>query len=228
MTGLFLSRARLRREAPVAAFARLLVPEEIGPQAAAAHQLVWALFSDGADRRRDFLWRQDRPGQFLALSSRPPNPLNDIFDLETKSFAPDLAVGDRLGFVLHANPVIARQTAPGQRGQRHDVVMDALRQHPPGEARAAARHEVMLVAGRAWLARQGAAHGFSLPGDVAVDGYETIRITRPGTAALRFGVLDFEGILTVTDPAALLTAIGTGFGRARAFGCGLMLIRRVP
>ena len=30
------------------------------------------------------------------------------------------------------------------------------------------------------------------------------------------------------DPGAFLVALAAGFGRAKAFGCGLMLIRRMP
>ncbi len=40
------------------------------------------------------------------------------------------------------------------------------------------------------------------------------------------GVLDYEGVLTVEDPVLFLSALTVGFGRARAFGCGLMLVRR--
>ena len=43
-----------------------------------------------------------------------------------------------------------------------------------------------------------------------------------------FGVMDFSGMLEVKDPARFLTQLAQGFGRARAFGCGLMLIRRIP
>jgi CRISPR system Cascade subunit CasE len=42
-----------------------------------------------------------------------------------------------------------------------------------------------------------------------------------------FGVLDISGVLEVRDPARFLARLIQGFGRARAFGCGLMLIRRV-
>jgi CRISPR system Cascade subunit CasE len=35
-------------------------------------------------------------------------------------------------------------------------------------------------------------------------------------------------VLTVRNPASFLATLGQGFGRARAFGCGLMLIRRAP
>lgn len=226
MTALWLSRVRLRQAAPVAALARLLVPEEGGAQKVAAHRLVWALFADGPERQRDFLWRQERPGEFLALSTRPPNPLDDLFSIESKPFEPVLTEGDRLAFRLHANPVVARKTTAAGRGQRHDVVMDALHRLPPGAGRAEARPDAVVQAGRAWLARQGEAHGFRPEGDVAVDGYETLRLAREDGRPIRFGVLDFEGVLRVTDPGRFLAALAQGFGRARAFGCGLMLIRR--
>jgi CRISPR system Cascade subunit CasE len=226
MTGLFLSRAHLRRDAPVAALANLLVPEDAADRVAASHRLVWALFADAADRQRDFLWREEKPGHFLALSVRPPDDPHHLFDLDFKPFAPVLSSGDRLGFTLRANPVVARPEAIGQRGKRHDVVMDLLRDVPHGE-RAKARPEAMLTAGRAWLARQGEAHGFAPLGDAAVDGYASVRIPRTTGKPAVFGVLDISGVLEVRDPLAFLTRLSQGFGRARAFGCGLMLIRRV-
>ncbi|MFC7557472.1 type I-E CRISPR-associated protein Cas6/Cse3/CasE [Pseudoroseomonas wenyumeiae] len=39
-------------------------------------------------------------------------------------------------------------------------------------------------------------------------------------------MLDLTGILVVRDVALFLPALAAGFGRARAFGYGLMLIRR--
>jgi CRISPR system Cascade subunit CasE len=226
VTELWLSRARLRRDAPSAALARLLVPDAADARAAAAHHLVWSLFADGPDRRRDFLWRQEGPGRFLALSARPPTNLSELFEIESKPFAPVISAGDRLGFALRANPVVARATAPGTRGKRHDVVMDALRDIPKGAQRAEARPDKLVEAGRAWLARQGAAHGFCPVEGVAVDGYARVRIPRAGGSPAVFGVLDFEGALTVEDPPSFLAALAAGFGRARSFGCGLMLIRR--
>lgn len=223
---LHLSRAQLRRDAPVAALAGLLVPTEGGARAGAAHRLVWALFADGPERRRDFLWREEGPGRFLILSARPPANPHGLFDLDgPKPFEPALAPGDRLGFLLRANPVVSRGAERGVRGKRHDVVMDALHAVPSGE-RAGLRQAAIVEAGRAWLARQGAVHGFEPEAEVAVDGYEQVRVPRQGARPAIFGQLDFEGRLTVRDPAAFLPALAAGFGRARAFGCGLMLIRR--
>ena len=234
MSPLFLSRARLRRDAPVAALARLLVPPDSAARMASAHHLVWSLFADGADRRRDFLWREERPGSFLTLSARPPADPHGLFDLDDpKPFAPNLVPGDRLAFTLRANPVVARPDTPGKRGKRHDVVMDALHGVPSG-ARAEARPDIIVAAGSAWLARQGGAHGFVADDRLNVDGYETVRLARDRPdrgerpAPIRFGMLDIGGVLTVRDADRFLAALAAGFGRSRAFGCGLMLIRRAP
>ncbi len=192
---------------------------------AAVNRLVWALLTDGPDRQRDFLWREEGPGRFMALSTRPPTPMPDLFDVDAKPFEPALARGDRLVFSLRANPVVARVAAPGQRGKRHDVVMDALHALPQAQ-RAAARLGAVADAGQAWLERQGAAHGFTLAEGVGVDGYEPVRIPRDSGKPARFSQMDFTGRLTVTDPEVFLASLSRGFGRARAFGCGLMLIRR--
>jgi CRISPR system Cascade subunit CasE len=226
MTALFLSRASLRRDTSVAALAELLVPSNSQDRVGASHKLVWALFADSAGRQRDFLWREEKPGHFLALSRRPPDDPHHLFDLDYKTFTPALSAGDKLGFTLRANPVVARPEARGERGKRHDVVMNALSTVPP-EDRALARPQAVLTAGRAWLARQGAAHGFAPLYDADVDGYDSLRIPRAGGKPAVFGVLDISGVLEVHDPARFLARLALGFGRARAFGCGLMLIRRV-
>jgi CRISPR system Cascade subunit CasE len=44
--------------------------------------------------------------------------------------------------------------------------------------------------------------------------------------AVAFTTFDLEGEIVVDDPAKFLAQLPKGFGRAKAFGCGLMLIRR--
>jgi len=221
-----LARARLRRDRPADALARILVPEEAGARIGAAHSLVWALFADGPDRRRDFLWREVRPGEFLILASRTPADPHDLFDLEYKPFAPVLRPGQRLGFDLRANPVVSVHETPGQRGRRADVVMHALHDLGPGE-RASARDAAVREAGAAWLARKGSTAGFGIATErLYIDGYETVRIPRNGERAIIFSTLTFQGVLTVDDPERFVASILKGFGAAKAFGCGLMLIRR--
>src|SRR4051794_2426010 len=116
-----LARARLRRNVPAQALARVLVPEDQGARLGTAHALVWALFADTPDRRRDFLWRETQPGEFLILGNRPPTDLHGLFDLEYKQFAPALRPKQRLRFDLRFNPVVSIPGARGSRGKRRDV-----------------------------------------------------------------------------------------------------------
>lgn len=225
MTGpLYLARARLKRDAGLAALAGLLVPQDRHTRTAAAHRLVWALYADTPDRTRDFLWHEATAGSFFSLAPRQPENPHDLFDLDCKEFAPNLAVGDRLMFRLRANPTVSRG-APGTRSKRSDVVMDALHALPQA-ARAAARRDIIVSAGRAWLAAQGTRHGFAPDPDVMVDGYLRRRIPRDNGTDAVLGTLDLEGALTVTEPEKFIARLGMGFGHGRAFGCGLMLIRR--
>ncbi|NVN10119.1 type I-E CRISPR-associated protein Cas6/Cse3/CasE [Nguyenibacter vanlangensis] len=222
----FLSRVALRRDAPIQALARLLVPEGEGARHGAAHHLLWTLFGDDPERKRDFLWRQVEGGRFMVLSAREPVDAHNLFDMETRPFDPVLNEGDRLRFLLRANATIDRK-APGRtRSQRHDVVMDALHRLSPGD-RAAGRETVVAAALDAWLGRQGARAGFVPALPVTLTGCDVLRVPRSGgRGTASFGVVELTGELRVTAPQPLLAAIMQGFGRARAFGCGLMLIRR--
>ena len=154
-----------------------------------------------------------------------------MFDVETKPFAPALAIGDRLGFSLYSNPAVNRvHRIDGRKvTQRHDVVMDALSNIPPQE-RAKRRPGAIMAAGRAWLERQGQKAGFEIADadeTLNIDGYDQFEIGRDGRKrSIRVSVLTFDGFLVIRDPGTFLRELPEGFGRARAFGCGLMLIRR--
>jgi CRISPR system Cascade subunit CasE len=134
-----------------------------------------------------------------------------------------------------------------ERGIRCDIVMDALVAYAgadgPRDAegrtvRAQMRAEATAKAAHSWIEQQGRKSGFTLlnkpNGEVEVflsaSNYETVRIPRirgqSNVQPATFGVLDFEGLIEVTDPALFLARLADGFGKAKAFGCGLMLIRR--
>jgi CRISPR system Cascade subunit CasE len=44
---------------------------------------------------------------------------------------------------------------------------------------------------------------------------------------ITFSTVDFSGELPVIDPIALAVALRDGIGHSKAFGCGLMLVRRL-
>lgn len=230
MSPLYLSRIRLRDDASVAALAGLLLPAQEDESVAAAHKLLWSLFADSPERARDFLWRDDggarwRRRRFLALSHRPPEDRAGLFEVESKPFAPALGAGQRLRFRLRASPSSSVPTPGAKRGKRVDPVALALSKVPAAE-RPEWRYTVLQQVGRDWLTTQGDRAGFRLPeGGLGVDGEDWRSLPRQGARPVTFSTLDFEGVLEVADPEVFHGALARGFGRAKAFGCGLMLIR---
>lgn len=223
MSPLYLSRIALRQDASLSALAPLLMPVGSGAQAGAAHRLIWAAFADDPDRKRDFLWRQDEKRRWLVLSRRLPEDPHQFFHIDSKDFVPSLEKEHCLTFALRANAVVTRKDEQG-RPKRSDIVMDRLRAFPK-KARAAERGRLAVEAGRDWLAAQGGKSGFRID-RVGVASYHTEKIPRDGRKSIELGLLDLEGDLTIEEPELFLPALAAGFGKAKGFGCGLMLIRR--
>lgn len=219
---LYLSRLTVARDPAISALDALLAPADDGARMDAHHRLLWSAFACDPDAPRDFLWRAEGRGRFLVLSRRAPQASPLFEPPEVKPFAPDLAAGDTLTFALRANATRARRGVG-----RVDIVMDLLKPVSKGE-RAAQRMALAQQAAQDWMAGQGARAGFTLDA-LAVDDYSTVALPshhgkRRGQP--QFGILEMTGRLTVTDPAAFMDKLAAGFGRAKAFGCGLMLIRR--
>ncbi len=220
----YLLRVRLKRSAAIASIATLLLPEEPSRRAEASHRLLWSLFAGDPDAPRPFLWREDQGGVFYVLTSQLPGD-SEIFDVEVKEFAPALAVGDRLQFSLRANATRSYKLPGERRSKRADVIMAALSPLSQAE-RSIQREAIIQETGVAWLAGQGPKHGFLLPAAPRVDGYNKWKIPRGKEAKIEISTLDFDGILEVVDIDKFTAALASGFGHAKAFGCGLMLIRR--
>lgn len=182
----------------------------------ARHELVWSLFAGRDGASRDFLYREveGRRPSWIVVSAYEPADATGLWRIDTKPYAPALAAGLRLGFVLRANPTVARD------GERHDVVMAAMKRE--GITRA----EAIESAGGAWLERQGARAGFVVERvGLRIGSYMRHRFERPDGMEMVLASLDFEGFLTVTDAAAFMGALIGGLGRGKAFGFGLMLVR---
>jgi CRISPR system Cascade subunit CasE len=229
---MYLTRLTLRRDVPASALRAVLLPRLDEERTLVTHKLIWTLFADSPARTRDFLWRDAGDGRFYTLSARPPEDAHELFDVdEPKEFTPELREGDRLRFALRANATVARKAAGARRGKPSDVVMDALFKVPKGFERAAARSNAVQTAGLEWLARQGERSGFAFrkeaEGQISgtrVTSYHALRVDPK--RQMTIGVLDYEGELEVRDPDAFLDSLRDGFGRAKAFGCGLMMVRR--
>lgn len=218
-----------------------------------AHQALWNLFRRSTEQSRDFLFRQDSgTGRgatrvcFHVLSKEPPREnVDGLWHIgESKIFSPQLREGDHLRFSLRASPTVKKRSGvEGKKSVRCDVVMDARKNHQTGSTPfdpvAAIQRE-----GERWLQRQAASSGFEISrrsmdiigndglmteierSALAVDGYRQHRLPRRGDAPIQFSTADFEGILIVRDPKIFLEKVTLGFGAQKAFGCGLMLLRR--
>ena len=228
---MYMSRVSLRRDRGSAGTLATLLAGT--PDAHHAHKLVWSLFGDASDRTRDFLFRTESdkgPGRFLVVSARPPEDRHDLWRIETKDYAPDLAAGERLRFSLRANPTFRSRKGDGEgrgAGRRHDVVMEvkrAARGRPDDRSSAA---DLIAAAGFRWLADRAGRNGFTLDERAfRAEGYLQHVVPRAGRP-VRFSSLDLDGVLTVADPERLRRALFRGIGPAKAFGCGLLLVRRV-
>lgn len=193
------------------------------------HRLVWTLFPSEPDERiaRNFLYRAIDERSFLVMSETLPRNDHALWRIDDpKAYEPAPRVGERYGFILRANPVMAVR-AQDRRSIRVDAVM-----HAKQAARIAKLpwgREEEEIAALDWLWKREAAIGvaFDHEGCHARD-YRQHRIGgKKRTDPIRFSSVDYEGVLSVTDPERFTAALVNGIGKARAFGCGLMLIRRV-
>lgn len=191
------------------------------------HRTVMRAFPDIADgeprNRHGVLYRVERGGLrpvVLVQSACEPrwDEVAGVLEARTRTFDPaalGLHAERRLRFCLEANPTrkIARFNPDGTRkrqGARVELTDDGAR--------------------LAWLARAAARNGFELASVTGTDGdVPDVRLTllprRFGTRGGRRIVVQpvrFEGHLRVTDPNALIAALGSGIGPAKAYGCGLL------
>jgi CRISPR system Cascade subunit CasE len=202
-----------------------------GTQGDRNHGLVWSLFSGPADGEniddRDFLFREAEPGVFIIVSKRPPEDPHSLWALESKPYEPALAVGDRLGFVLRANPAMAVPQPGEKRGKRVDAIMHA-KSKLDAEARKAFGKDGAAIVGLEWLTKRGQSIGVEFDADsCSATGYQQIRIPRPKREkSIEFSEIEYTGAFAVTDPDRLKAALFKGIGKAKAYGCGLMLVRR--
>lgn len=193
-----------------------------------AHQQLWRLFQRNGEEQRHFLFRREISKAwpvFMVVSKEPPDDTDNRWQIETKPYAPQLSAGQPLQFQLRANPVVSRSQANG-RSKRHDVVMDAKLSYPSDQRPPMA--QIAQEAGERWLRGKAEQLGISLEGaPLLVEGYRQERLRKGNGQRIQFSTLDLEGQCTVTQPERFTQALYNGIGPSKAFGCGLMLVRRV-
>lgn len=191
------------------------------------HQWLWKFFDGDRDAERDFIFRRhdlDRLPRVYVVSARPPIAFGEDWEVQTRAYAPLLAAGQRLSFVLCANPVVSKKGVDGK-SRRHDVVMHAKKAVPPADRPSVA--QLVEQTCLAWLQSRAAKAGFELVG-ATVEAYcQQHARRRSGGNAIQFSSVEFSGELVVSDADAFQRTLLQGIGHAKAFGCGLMLVKIV-
>ena len=223
---------------------------ELAQSSYGEHQWLWKFLPSSANQTRDFIFRrheQEQMPRFYVVSQRPPTAFNDAWQVQSRSYDPQLQEGQRLSFQLRANPVITKKNEDGK-SQRHDVVMQAKKlllteQGLSNEAKWADRkdenfkpllYELVQKHCAAWLDGVAKRNGFEIgltdedkpQRKLQVDAYEQ-RKAGKRDHNIRFSAVDFSGELLVTNPELFQLALFNGLGHAKAFGCGLLLVRRL-
>lgn len=223
---------------------------ELAQSSYAVHQWLWKFFPSSVDQTRDFIFRRHEHEQmprFYVVSQRPPKAFSEAWQVQSRAYDPQLQAGQRLSFQLHANPVITKKNNMGK-SQRHDVVMQAkkqlLEEHSLGkdakwadwkdESSKPLLYELVQKHCAEWLDGAAKRNGFEIvltdenepQRKLQVDAYEQSKADKRDHN-IRFSAVDFSGELLVTNPELLQQALFNGIGHAKAFGCGLLLVRRI-
>ena len=199
------------------------------------HQVIWQLFDDDPKAQRDFLYRQViEHGQvkYYVLSKRIPVDKTGIWRVDSpKVYDPQLTKGQKLFFMLRANPVITVTTDEGKK-QRHDVVMQekkriGYKQIPEKER--PPLQQLVQKSSVNWLMSRMEGGGFLIESEqVMADNYQQHRShVNSQQHLIRYSTVDLQGILTVMNVGFFRRALFSGIGKSKAFGCGLLLIKRI-
>ncbi len=223
---------------------------ELTQSSYAEHQWLWKFFPSISDQPRDFIFRRhelEKMPRFYVVSQRPPAAFSDAWQVQSRKYDPQLQEGQHLSFQLRANPVITRKNAAGK-SQRHDVVMQAKKrllteQGLSNEAKwvdwkddsnKPLLYELVQKHCAEWLEEVAKKNGFEIAltdeekpqHKLQVDAYEQSNAGKRDHN-IRFSTVDFSGELLVTNPELFQRALFNGLGHAKAFGCGLLLVRRL-
>lgn len=215
------------------------------------HQWLWRFLLAEPGAGRNFLFRRrdsegSMPG-FYVVSARRPQSFSDAWQVDSRDYDPQLRDGQCLAFELRANPVVTHKV--DGKSRRDDVVMHEKRRlltergfkrwadWPDADESKPALYELVQDRCLEWLERRTEQVGFRMltrdlhegqgvriVKTVRVDGYAQHRAERK---EIIFSTVDFTGELEITSASEFRKTLLNGIGHAKAFGCGLLLVRRL-
>ena len=189
------------------------------------HAVIAAATDAGAERR--VLWRIDGGAALRTLYIVSPGVpdtsrlsqelLVDEDTIDSPDYQPlldSLSNGQEFRFRLRANPIINKyREGRDQRSARVPLVG--------------------LEAQLGWLERQAERHGFELARsrmgqpEVLLHDTENMQFSKQNGRIVTIRAVVFEGILKVTDAELFRSALVSGIGPAKAYGCGLLTLAPV-
>ncbi|CDH05513.1 CRISPR-associated protein Cas2 (modular protein) [Xenorhabdus bovienii str. oregonense] len=89
--------------------------------------------------------------EFFVLSHTAPTPNSAMFQIQSKTFAPQLRSGQKLAFKLRLNPTICITDKDSGKQRRHDVLMNAKRQAQLADVSTDEIQPLMMQAVQAWI-----------------------------------------------------------------------------
>lgn len=203
---------------------RVEIPWELARNPYDLHRQLWRLFpgeeketrSNGEELRQGFLFRIEdnptgRPARLLVQSRRAPEAATGVMLVGTREILPQPVAGQRLAFLLTANPV--------------KTITDVQRDAKPGKNSEKCRVPLIKEEDqREWIARK-----LANAGEI-----EAVNILphapvyfRKGNRGGKLATVTFDGVLRVSDPTRMTELLRNGIGPAKGFGCGLLLVRRI-
>ena len=202
---------------------RVEIPWEFARNSYDLHRQLWRLFpgeeketrSNGEELRQGFLFRIEdnptgRPARLLMQSRRAPEAAFGVVLVGTREIQPQPVAGQRLAFLLTANPV--------------KTIADAQRDAKPSKKSEKCRVPLIKEEDqREWIARK-------LTGAGEIEATNVLPHApiyfRKGNRGGKLVSVTFEGVLRVSDPIRMTALLENGVGPAKGFGCGLLLVRR--
>ena len=203
---------------------RVEIPWEFARNPYNFHRQLWRLFpgeeretrSNREESRQGFLFRIEdnptgRPARLLVQSRRAPEAASELVVVGTREFQPQPVAGQRLAFLLTANPV--------------KTITDMQREAKPGKQSEKCRVPIIKEEDqREWIARKLASAGEIEAASILPRAPIHFR---KGNRGGKLAMTTFDGVMQVLDPIALTSLLENGVGPAKGFGCGLLLVRRI-
>lgn len=181
------------------------------------HRALWRMFPEAVNAGRNFLFRVEKSGRqqaelLMQSMLQPVSQSPNAGLLATRDYPLELPVGQRVRFLLIANPVKTINDEKGRKNTKGEVkkcrvpLIDESEQRLWMERKldVSARLEALIIANHSPF---------------------YFRKSKANMAG-KIQPVSFQGILQIENPTILKEMIVNGIGPAKSFGCGLLSLAK--